>query len=93
MSNGEETPAEAPAAEAAPADTPEQQAVTPGTAVVSTTTVATLFSTMFATQTNTVGTIAYQWSTPQDLMAFYTDGSIMTAHFEARPIAPCVITR
>ena len=90
MANGQE---QEPAAEAQSAETPTQQAVTPGTSVPSTTTVASLFSTMFATQTNTQGTLAYQWSTPQDLQAFYTDGSIMTAHFECRPYAPCVITR
>ena len=90
MSNGEET--QAPAAEPS-AETPTQQAVTPGTAVVSTATIDSLFTAIFATRANTQGTIAYQWSTTNDLQGKYTDGSMVTAHFEARPIPPTVITQ
>ena len=91
MANGEQE--SAPAAEEQSAETPTQQAVSPGTAVVSTATIDSLFTAIFATRANTQGTIAYQWSTTNDLQGKYTDGSMVTAHFEARPVPPTVITQ
>ena len=84
-------PATTPAgAEAPPTVTPT--AITPGTAVVSTTTIDALFTALFATRTNTQGTIsAYLWSDPVTVMGVYTDGSCVMAHFEARAFYPCTI--
>ena len=66
-------------------------AITPGTAIVSTTTIDALFTSLFATRSGTQGTIAYLWSDPVTVMGTYTDGSCVMAHFEARPFAPTVI--
>ena len=83
-------PAAPAAAEAPPTVTPT--AITPGTAILSTATIDSLFTALFATRTNTSGSIsAYLWSDPVTVMGVYTDGSCVMAHFEARAFYPCTI--
>jgi hypothetical protein len=83
------------AAVAASAEAPEVTplAVTPGTAILGTATIASLFSALWANIVPgpAAGTLAYQWSDPFTIQAFYADGSIMMFHGEARPVAPTVI--
>jgi hypothetical protein len=69
-----------------------QAAPAVGTAIVGTTTIDTIFNTVYATRANMTGTVAYQWSDYNKVQAWYTDGSIITATFIARPLAPSQIT-
>ena len=66
-------------------------AITPGTALAGTETIASLFTSIFATRANTQGSIAYLWSDAFTIMGKYTDGSCVMAHFEARPFSPTTI--
>jgi len=84
----------APAAPpAAPPPGPTQLAVSPGTAILGTATIASLFTALWANQVPgpAAGALAYQWSDPFTIQAYYADGSIMTFKGEARPIVPTVI--
>jgi hypothetical protein len=82
-----------PAASEPKAETPQPQAITPGTAIVSTATIASLFSALWANIVPgpNAGAVAYRWSDPFTIQAYYADGSIMMFHGEARPIPPTVI--
>jgi hypothetical protein len=71
----------------------------PGTAIVGTTTIDALFTTMFATRSGDLGAASYVWATPNSINATFPAGttpsavnaSIMTCKFEARPNAPSAI--
>jgi hypothetical protein len=74
--------------------TPEPLAVTPGTAVPSTTTIDALFTAVFATRNGAASSApAYVWNTAASIMGYWSDGSAMFAWFEARPLTPSVLTR
>jgi hypothetical protein len=70
-----------------------------GTAVVGTTTIDALFTTMFATRTTDLGTPTYRWSDPFTVQAIFPaatsqsgiNGTIMTCRFEARAFVPSAI--
>jgi len=72
--------AASPPASVAPA------AITPGTAILGTATIASLFTALWANQVAgpNAGTLAYRWSDPFTIQAYYADGSIMMFHGEAR---------
>jgi hypothetical protein len=92
MSNGEgqQQAPETPEVQAAPA---------PGTAVVGTTTIDALFTTMFATRSGDLGAASYVWATPNSIIGTFPAGttpsavnaSMMICRFEARPNAPSSI--
>jgi len=67
-------------------------AQTPGTTIASNTTIDALFTSLHGNRANTQGTITYTWNTPHTIMGKYADGSCVVAKFEARPLAPTVIT-
>jgi hypothetical protein len=72
--------------------TPE--AITPGTAVPSTTTIDALFVALFANRSAAVnGTATYIWATDNVVQGYYPDGSMVQARFEARAFAPNFILR
>jgi hypothetical protein len=80
--------------------TPEVQAApAPGTAVVGTTTIDALFTTMFATRSGDLGAASYVWATPNSIIGTFPAGttptaqnaSMMICRFEARPNAPSAI--
>ncbi len=76
-----------------------QAAPAPGTAVVGTTTIDALFTTMYATRSGDLGTPVYRWSDANTIQAIFTsgttptalNGSMMTCRFEARAFAPSSI--
>lgn len=70
----------------------ELQSVTPGTAIAGSSTIDSLFNSLFANRSGTQGTIAYLWSDPTTVMGKYADGSCVMAHFEARALGLTVIT-
>jgi hypothetical protein len=83
MTNGQESGL-APATQEAPAT---QATITPGTAIVGTSTIASLFSALW---TNIVagpnaGSVAYRWSDQFTIQAYYGDGTVLMFHGEARP--------
>jgi hypothetical protein len=80
---------------------PEVQAApAPGTAIVGTTTIDALFTTMYANRSADLGTPTYRWGDANTIQALFTAGtsptavnaSMMTCRFEARPNAPSTIT-
>lgn len=74
----------------APEVTPE--AITPGTAILATATIDSLFVALFANRSAPVnGTATYLWSTPNVVQGKYPDGSMVFATFEARAFAPNII--
>jgi hypothetical protein len=82
-------------AEAQTQEGPELQAVTPGTAIVGTATIASLFTTLWANIVPgpAAGTVAYRWGDDRTIQAYYADGSLMTFTGEARPCQGTVILR
>lgn len=76
-----------------------QAAPPPGTAVVGTTTIDALFTTMFATRSGDLGTATYAWATPTSIIGTFPAGTTPTAQnatamfvrFEARPNQPSVL--
>lgn len=78
-----------------------QAAPPPGTAVPGTTTIDTLFTTMFATRSGDLGTPVYAWATPNMIVGTFPAGTSPTAQnatamfcrFEARPNAPSVLAQ
>jgi hypothetical protein len=80
--------------------TEPQAAPAPGTAIVGTTTIDALFTTMYANRSADLGTPTYRWSDERTIQALFTAGtsptavnaSMMTCRFEARPNAPSTIT-
>lgn len=79
-----------PVAEVAPTESPEVTplaTIVPGSAILGTATIASLFSALW---TNVVlgpnaGAVAYRWSDQFTMQAYYADGSVMVFHGEARP--------
>ena len=71
----------------------------PGTAVLGTATIDSLFTAMFATRTGDLGTPTYRWSDPFTVQAIFpaatsqsgVNGTIMTCTFGARAFVPSAI--
>jgi hypothetical protein len=75
-----------------PVVTPE--AITPGTAILATATIDSLFTALFANRSAAVnGTATYIWATDNVVQGYYPDGSMVQARFEARAFAPNFILR
>jgi hypothetical protein len=92
MSNGEQV------TDQAPPEVEQQAAPAPGTAIVGTTTIDALFTTMYGTRTADLGTPTYRWSDWRTVQAIFpanttptTNGCTMTATFEAHYNAPSSI--
>jgi hypothetical protein len=72
----------------------------PGTVVLATATIDSLFTAMFATRTTDLGTPTYRWSDPFTVQAIFpaatsqsgVNGTIMTCTFGARAFVPSAIS-
>jgi hypothetical protein len=66
-------------------------ATAPGTPVPATTTIDTIFSSLYPTRSaNLASGVSYRWSDPTTVQGLWPDGTMMLAHFEARPIGGSV---
>lgn len=65
----------------------------PGTILPSTTTIDSIFTTLFGTRsTHTSSTPVYKWSDQKGrIIGIWPDGTMCIAHFEARPFYPAVL--
>lgn len=76
-----------------------QAAPPPGTAVLGTATIDSLFTLMFATRSGDLGVASYVWATPNSIIGTFPAGTTPTAQnatamsckFEARPNQPSVL--
>jgi hypothetical protein len=81
------------------AEVEPQAAPAPGTAILGTATIDSLFTLMFATRSGDLGAASYAWADSNSIIATFPAGttptavnaSMMKCRFEARPNAPSVI--